>query len=62
MHWLSINIQDTMFGHIQDAKSLKEVWKILVKLFTTNTKARKIQLKNELHTEEKKSMHVSDYD
>ena len=50
-----------MIGHIQDAKSPKEVWKILVKLFSTNTKARKIQLKNELHNAEKKSMSVSDY-
>ena len=32
-----------------------------MKLFTTNTKARKIQLKNELHTMEKKSMAISDY-
>ena len=30
-------------------------------MFATTTKARKIQLKNELHTVEKKSMFVSDY-
>ena len=61
MHWLSLSIQDTMIGHIQDAKSPKEAWDTLVKMFATNTKARKIQLKNELHTVEKKSMSVSDY-
>ena len=42
MHWLSISVQDTMIGHIQDAKSPKEAWDILVQLFATNTKARKI--------------------
>ena len=45
----------------QDAKSPKEAWEILVKLFATNTKAKKIQLNNELHIVEKKSMSVSDY-
>ena len=61
MHWLSISVKDTMIGHIQDAKSPKGAWDILVQLFATNTKARKIQLKNELHTVEKKNMSISDY-
>ena len=51
MHWLStINNIDTMNGHVQDAVSLKEAWDNLVKLFTKNTKARKIWLKIELNT------------
>ena len=50
-----------MIGHIHDAKSPKEARDILMKLFATNTKARKIELKNELHTTEKKNMSVSDY-
>ena len=61
MHWLSINVQDTMIGHIQDTKPPKEAWDILVQLFATNAKARKIQLKNELHTVKKKNMSISDY-
>ena len=61
MHWLSISIQDTMIGHIQDARFPKEAWDILVKLLATNTKARKIQLKTELHTIEKRNMSVNDY-
>ena len=32
-----------------------------MKLFAINTKERKIQLKNELHTVEKKSMFINDY-
>ena len=61
MHWPFVGIQDTMIGHIQDAKSLAEAWKSLVTLYETNTKARKLQLKNELHTVEKKSMSNNDY-
>ena len=61
MHWLSISVQDTTIGHIQDAKSPKEAWDILVQLFATNTKARKIQLKNELHTVNRKNMSINDY-
>ncbi|KAH7294556.1 hypothetical protein KP509_27G007300 [Ceratopteris richardii] len=54
------HIQDSMIGHIQDAKTPKEAWNILVTLYETNTKARKLQLKNELHTLEKKCMSVSE--
>ena len=61
MYWLSISIQDTMIGHIQDAKSPKDAWDTLVKLYETNTKARKIQLKNDLHTVEKKNMFINEY-
>ena len=61
MYWLSISIQDTMIGHIQDAKSPKDAWDTLVKLYETNTKARKIQLKNDLHTIEKKNMSINEY-
>ena len=42
MHWLSISVENMMIGHIQDAKSPKEAWDILVKFFATSTKARKI--------------------
>ena len=61
MYWLSISIQNTMIGHIQDAKSPKDAWDTLVKLYETNTKARKIQLKNDLHTVEKKTLSINEY-
>ncbi|MCO5546845.1 hypothetical protein L7F22_000282 [Adiantum nelumboides] len=61
MYWLSISLQISMIEHIQDAMSPKESWDILVKMFATNTKARKIQLKNELHTIEQKNMSINDY-
>ena len=52
MYWLSISIQDTMIGHIQDVESLKEAWDELVKIYETNTKAMKLQLKNDNFKEE----------
>ena len=42
LHWLSISIEDTMIGHVQDAVSLKEAWDNLMKLFASNTRSRKI--------------------
>ena len=45
MYWLSITILDSMIVHIQDAEMLKEAGDILVKVYSTNTIARKMQLK-----------------
>jgi hypothetical protein len=43
-----------MIVHIQDAKSSKQAWDTLVKMYSTNTQARKMQLKQELHNRQKK--------
>ena len=61
MHWLSLNISDSMLGHIQDGLIPKEAWDNLVKLFEVNTKARKLQLKTELNILEKGKMSVNEY-
>ena len=61
MYWLSVSIHDSMIGHIQDANTPKEAWDRLVSFETTNTKARKIQLKNELNTVKKDNLSVNDY-
>ncbi|MCO5596794.1 hypothetical protein L7F22_050864 [Adiantum nelumboides] len=61
MYWLSISVLDTMIGHIQEATSPKQAWDKLVSVDTTNTKARKIQLKNELNTVKKEYLSVNDY-
>ena len=50
MYWLSVSVSNSIIGHIQDAKSPKEAWDNLIKFNANNTKARKIQLKNELNT------------
>ncbi|MCO5604479.1 hypothetical protein L7F22_058645 [Adiantum nelumboides] len=61
MYWLSVSVQDTMIGHIQDATSSKQTWDRLVSFDTTNTKARKIQLKNELNIVKKENLSINDY-
>jgi hypothetical protein len=50
-----------MIMHIQDAKSPKQAWDTLVKMYSTNTQARKMQLKQELHNLQKNKMNISDY-
>ncbi len=61
MYWLSVSVTDTMIGHIQDAHTPAEAWQNLVQMFQTNTKARKLQLKQELHIVEKKNMSINEY-
>jgi cell fate (sporulation/competence/biofilm development) regulator YlbF (YheA/YmcA/DUF963 family) len=50
-----------MIVHIQDAKSPKQAWDTLVKMYSTNTQARKMQLKQKLHNLQKNKMNISDY-
>jgi hypothetical protein len=50
-----------MIVHIQDAKSPKQAWDTLVKMYSTNTQARKMQFKQELHNPHKNKMNISDY-
>jgi len=50
-----------MIVHIQDAKSPKQAWDTLVKMYSTNTQASKMQLKQELHNLQKNKMNISDY-
>jgi len=49
-----------MIVHIQDAKSPKQAWDTLVKMYSTNTQARKMQFKQELHNLQKDKMNISD--
>jgi hypothetical protein len=50
-----------MIVHIQDVKSPKQAWDTLVKMYNTNTQARKMQLKQELHNLQKNKMNIIDY-
>ncbi|MCO5605543.1 hypothetical protein L7F22_059726 [Adiantum nelumboides] len=50
MYWLSVNVSNSIVGHIQDVDSPKDAWDNLIAFNATNTRARKIQLKNELNT------------
>ena len=61
IHYISITVSDSMIGHIQDANSPKEVWDALADLFETSTKARKLQLKQQLNEVKKGSLSINDY-
>ncbi len=37
LYWLSVSVSDSMIVHIQDAKSPKQAWDTLVKMYITNT-------------------------
>jgi hypothetical protein len=49
LYWLFVSVFDLMIMHIQNAKSPKQAWDSLVKMYNTNTQAHKIQLKQKLH-------------
>jgi hypothetical protein len=49
-----------MIMHIQDAKSPKQAYDTLVKMYGTNTQAHKMQLKQELYNLQK-NKNISDH-
>ncbi|MCO5548375.1 hypothetical protein L7F22_001832 [Adiantum nelumboides] len=61
MYWLSVSVSDSIVGHIQDADAPKDAWDNLIAFNATNTRARKIQLKNELNTIKRGDLSVNDY-
>ena len=62
MFLISQNVYNSMIGHIQELNSSKEAWNALDKLYTTNTRARKIQLKKKLNNMKKgQGMLINDY-
>ena len=61
MYWLSISIHDSMIGNIQSASTPKEAWDKFVAFDATNTRAKKMQLKDELNTIKKGSSSINDY-
>jgi hypothetical protein len=42
LYWLSVSVSDSMVVHIQNAKSRTQAWDTLVKMYNTNTRARKM--------------------
>ena len=51
-----------MIGHIQELNSSKDAWSALNKLYTTNMRARKIQLKKKLNNMKKgQGMSINNY-
>ncbi len=56
-----MSVSDSMIVHIQDAKSPKQAWDTLVKMYSTNTQALKMQFKQKLHNLQKNKMNINDY-
>mgnify|MGYP002775563405 CR=1 FL=1 len=50
-----------MLSHIRDAKTPKEAWENLKKIFAAITNARKLQLGQELNNMQQEDMFASDY-
>jgi hypothetical protein len=61
LYWIFVSVFDSMIMHIQDAKSPKQAWDTLVKMYSTNTQARKMQFEQELHNLQKNKMNINDY-
>ncbi|MCO5571071.1 hypothetical protein L7F22_024802 [Adiantum nelumboides] len=61
MYWLSVSVSNSIVDHIHDANSPKDAWDNLIAFNATNTRARKIQFKNELNTINKGDLSVNDY-
>ena len=60
MYCLTTCVHDHMLSHIRDAKTPKEAWENLKKIFA-NTRACKLQLRQELNNIQQKDISVSDY-
>ena len=50
-----------MIGSIQNLDTSKKAWNTLKRLYNTNTRARKIQLKSELNNMKRNNLSVNDY-
>ena len=46
-------MSNSMVGHIEDLSCAKDVWDALESFYSINTRAKKIQLKNELNNMKK---------
>ena len=49
MYCLATCVHDHMLSYIREAKTLKEAWENLRKIFAANTTARRLQLRQELN-------------
>ena len=61
MYFLETRVHVHMLRHIRDAKTPKEVWRNLKKIFAANTATGKLQLRLELNNIQQKDMSLSDY-
>jgi hypothetical protein len=60
LYCLASCVHDQMLGYIKDAKTPKEAWENLKKIFAASTTARKLQLRQELNNIRKRDMSIAD--
>ena len=61
MYCLATCVHDHMLGYIRDAKTPKEAWENLHKIFAANTTARRLQLRQELNNIQQRDMSITTY-
>ena len=61
LYCLSSCVHDHMLGYIREAKTLKQAWENLKKIFAANTAARKLQLRQKLNDIQQRDMSIGNY-
>ena len=61
MYFLATCVHDHMLGYIRKAKTPKEAWENLRKIFAANTTARRLQLRQELNNIQQRDMSITTY-
>ena len=61
MVWLLGSITETMLGHVVRCTSSQQIWSTITSLFSSNSKAKLLQLRFQLQMLKKGSMIIHDY-
>ena len=61
LHQISTCILETLIAHIKKTQTPKEAWDIKHKIYGTSTKAKKMQLKQQLHGIWHNNRTINDY-
>ena len=61
MYFLVTCFHEHILGYIREAKTPKEAWENLRKIFAANTTARKLQLRQELNNIQQRDISITSY-
>ena len=61
MYFLATCVHDHMLGYIREAKTSKEAWENLRKIFSANKTTRRLQLRQELNIIQQRDMSMTTY-
>ena len=61
LYCLALCVHDHILGYIREAKTSKEAWGNLKKIFAANSVARKLQLRHKLKNLQQRNMSISSY-